>query len=113
MKRIDKVKQYVFDVLSKNSSFDNFSQNNSSVTADMVAQACDILRNDASRDLNFLVREGVLEKTSTYPVYFYIPKNISATIIDRIILNISASKPQYNAYLIFLIPTDPKYTEIT
>ena len=41
------------------------------ITAEMTAAALNIWRSDASRDLNSLVKDGILQKTDTYPVCFF------------------------------------------
>lgn len=66
MQRINMVEQYVREQ-QKLCKLEDKSQG---VTADMVAKALNIWRSDASRDLNSLVKLGVLKKTETYPVYF-------------------------------------------
>ena len=70
MQRIQKVEQYVREFSGQSEEKMQLG-----VTAEMTAEALQIWRNDASRDLNRLVKEGVLEKTNTYPVRFCLKKN--------------------------------------
>lgn len=70
MQRIQKVEQYVREFSGQSKEKMQLG-----VTAEMTAEALQIWRNDASRDLNRLVKEGVLEKTNTYPVRFCLKKN--------------------------------------
>lgn len=67
MQRIKRVEQYVRDLSKQCGKSEKLG-----VTAEMTAEALHIWRNDASRDLNSLVKEGILEKTGTYPVRFYL-----------------------------------------
>lgn len=70
MQRIQKVEQYVREFSGQSEEKMQLG-----VTAEMTAEALQIWRNDASRDLNRLVKEGVLEKTNTYPVRFCLKKD--------------------------------------
>ena len=70
MQRIQKVEQYVREFSGQSKEKMQLG-----VTAEMTAEALQIWRNDASRDLNRLVKEGVLEKTNTYPVRFCLKKD--------------------------------------
>lgn len=68
MKRIDRVYQYVkSETENLNSSeIDNFV----GVTTNQVAENCNIQRSNASKDLNSLVREGLIDKLDGRPVRY-------------------------------------------
>lgn len=68
MKRIDRVYQYVkSETENLNSSdLDNFV----GVTTNQVAENCNIQRSNASKDLNSLVREGLIDKLDGRPVRY-------------------------------------------
>ena len=69
MKRKDKVLAYV---LEKTSNLkDRDIDIGGGVTALEIAEVLDILRSNASKDLNTLTREGKLDKTETRPVRYY------------------------------------------
>jgi len=69
MKRKDKVLAYV---LEKTSTLkDKDIEIGGGVTASEVAESLEILRSNASKDLNLLTREGHLEKTDSRPVRYY------------------------------------------
>ncbi len=66
MNRIEKIKHFI-----EEQHREAISRGiDSGVTAEMVAKALGIWRNDASKDLNLLVKEGYLEKKGTRPVFF-------------------------------------------
>lgn len=65
MKRIEKIRHYIFECYEKS------PQNFSGCTASNIAEYFSIHRNDASSDLNKLVKQGVLYKTNHRPVLFF------------------------------------------
>lgn len=69
MKRKDKVLAYVFEKTS--TLKDKDIEIGGGVTASEVAESLEILRSNASKDLNLLTREGHLEKTESRPVRYY------------------------------------------
>ena len=73
MKRIDKVYEYVKNQTQSLTASD--LEKNSGVTTKEVAEACDIQRSNASKDLNSLVREGLIDKLDGRPVK-YVTKSV-------------------------------------
>lgn len=73
MKRIEKIRHYIFECYEKS------PQNFSGCTASNIAEYFSIHRNDASSDLNKLVKQGVLYKTNHRSVLFF-PKQRSRTL---------------------------------
>lgn len=71
MQRKERVKEFVLTEWSRTKD----KGQDIHITAEMTAEALHIWRSDASRDLNSLVREGVLGKTETYPVCFFPREN--------------------------------------
>ena len=71
MQRKERVKEFVLTEWSRAKD----KGQDIHITAEMTAEALHIWRSDASRDLNSLVREGVLGKTETYPVCFFPREN--------------------------------------
>ncbi|MFL2105009.1 sigma-54-dependent transcriptional regulator [Desemzia sp. FAM 23991] len=69
MKRKDKVLAYVLEKTSHLKDRD--IEIGGGVTAFEIAESLDILRSNASKDLNTLTREGKLDKTETRPVRYY------------------------------------------
>lgn len=69
MKRKDKILAYVLEKTADLKEQD--IEIGGGVTAMEVAGILDILRSNASRDLNALTREGILAKTDTRPVRYY------------------------------------------
>lgn len=68
MKRIDRVYQYV---KSQTENLDVTELDNYiGITTNEVAEACDIQRSNASKDLNSLVREGLIDKLDGRPVRY-------------------------------------------
>ncbi len=68
MKRIDRVYQYIKEE-TKNLEVDQLS-NGSGVTTNQVAEYFEIQRSNASKDLNSLVREGLIDKLDGRPVRY-------------------------------------------
>lgn len=68
MNRKEKIKQFIEEQHKEPMS----TVATSGVTAAMVANALGIWRNDASKDLNLLVKEGYLKKQGARPVFFYL-----------------------------------------
>ncbi|MGX7025028.1 sigma 54-interacting transcriptional regulator [Vagococcus hydrophili] len=68
MKRIDRVYAYIKE---QTKDLDGESlQDNSGVTTNQLADALDIQRSNASKDLNSLVREGLIDKLDGRPVRY-------------------------------------------
>lgn len=73
-------KELVYDYIKLESS-----NGNNKLDTTIVAKACGIQRTNASSLLNELVREGLISKTNTRPVYFYLQKDSSADIFEKLI----------------------------
>lgn len=87
MNRLDKIKLYILE---------NYAQPGTQFTAADIAAALGIWRNDASKDLNLLVRDGILDRTATRPVLF----SLHTALPDRqTVSNDAAVENVLNAHL--------------